>query len=232
MEALEQAAAGAKEELAGTLREEATLKESLKRIDSGLAAHEKFSREVHSLEERYTVVGKLAEVAGGTNKDGITFQRFVLAALLDDVLATASKRLHLMSNGRFHLQRVKDRTDRRMAGGLDLEVHDSYTGTARPASSLSGGESFLASLSLALGLADVVQSYAGGMYLETIFVDEGFGSLDDEALDQALRALIDLQQTGRLVGIISHVRDLRERIDTRLEVTADRRGSKARFVVG
>jgi len=97
---------------------------------------------------------------------------------------------------------------------------------------LSGGESFLASLSLALGLADVVQSYAGGMRLETIFVDEGFGSLDEEAMDQALRALIDLQQTGRLVGIISHVRELRERIDTRLEVTADRNGSRARFVVG
>lgn len=232
MEALEQAATKAKEHLAETLRQEATLKENLKRIASWLESYEKISLEAGALEDRYAVAGKLAEVAGGTNKDGITFQRFVLAALLDDVLSTASKRLHLMSNGRFHLQRVKDRTDRRTAGGLDLEVHDSYTGTTRPASSLSGGESFLASLSLALGLADVVQSYAGGIYLETIFVDEGFGSLDDEALDQALRALIDLQQTGRLVGIISHVRDLRERIDTRLEVTADRRGSKARFVVG
>jgi exonuclease SbcC len=232
MEALEQAALSAREALTSSVREEATLKESFKRIGSWLRDHENYARELGALEERYAIVGRLAEVSGGSNKDGITFQRFVLAALLDDVLATASKRLHLMSNGRFYLQRVKDRTDRRTAGGLDLEVHDTYTGTTRPASSLSGGESFLASLSLALGLADVVQSYAGGMRLETIFVDEGFGSLDDEALDQALRALIDLQQTGRLVGIISHVRDLRERIDTRLEITADRRGSMARFVVG
>lgn len=232
MASLEQAAVRSREELSGALREEARLRESLKRINSWLADYEKHSGELAALEEQYAVVGRLAEVSSGNNKDGITFQRFVLAALLDDVLATASKRLHLMSNGRFHLQRVRDRADRRTAGGLDLEVHDAYTGTTRPASTLSGGESFLASLSLALGLADVVQLYAGGMHLETIFVDEGFGSLDEEALDQALRALVDLQQTGRLVGIISHVRDLRERIDTRLEVTADRHGSRARFVVG
>ena len=97
---------------------------------------------------------------------------------------------------------------------------------------LSGGEGFLASLSLALGLADVVQSVLGGIRLDTVFVDEGFGSLDPEALDLAFRALVDLQRTGRLVGIISHVPDLKEQINARLEVSAGRNGSTARFVMG
>jgi DNA repair protein SbcC/Rad50 len=110
-------------------------------------------------------------------------------------------------------------------------VHDTHTSTVRPVSTLSGGESFLASLSLALGLADVVQSHAGGIRLETIFVDEGFGTLDPESLDLAIRALRDLQKGGRLVGIISHVTELKEWIDARLEVTAGRAGSVARFVV-
>jgi DNA repair protein SbcC/Rad50 len=177
-------------------------------------------------------MGRVADVANGSNRDGITFQRFVLAALLDDVLGAASGRLHIMSSGRFHLQRVRERSDRRTAAGLDLEVHDHYTGTARPVSTLSGGESFLASLSLALGLADVVQTYSGGIQLDAVFVDEGFGSLDPEALDLALQALVDLQGEGRLVGIISHVPALQEIIDARLEVTRHRSGSTARFVIG
>lgn len=136
-----------------------------------------------------------------------------------------------MSSGRFSLRRVEETEDKRKAGGLDLEVDDTYTGTARRVSTLSGGESFLASLALALGLADVVQSYAGGIRLDTVFIDEGFGSLDPEALELAYRTLVDLQRSGRLVGIISHVPDLKELISTRLEVTPIRRGSTARFVV-
>jgi len=169
-------------------------------------------------------------VAGGSNAQNITFQRFVLGALLDDVLLAASERLRIMSKGRYQLQRQQDPSDRRRAAGLDLEVHDAYTGLTRPACTLSGGESFLAALALALGLADVVQSYAGGIRLDTIFIDEGFSSLDSESLDDALRALIDLQQAGRVVGVISHVAELKERIDKRLEVTAGRAGSVAKFV--
>jgi exonuclease SbcC len=147
------------------------------------------------------------------------------------VLYAATQRLKIMSRGRYLLQRVRDAASGRSAGGLDLEVSDQFTGTTRPVSTLSGGESFLASLALALGLSDVVQAYAGGIRLETIFVDEGFGSLDPEALDLAIRALRDLQQGGRLVGIISHVTELKEWIDARLEVLPGRRGSTARFVV-
>jgi len=148
-------------------------------------------------------------------------------------LAAATQRLRLMSRGRYLLQRVAEAQGGRSAGGLDLQVLDQWTSTTRPVSTLSGGESFQASLALALGLAEVVQSTAGGIHLETIFVDEGFGTLDPEALDLAVRTLKDLQQVGRLVGIISHVQELKEHnIDARLEVTQGHRGSTAKFVVG
>lgn len=190
------------------------------------------SRQLGELEERYGVIGRLAEVANGGNEYKLTFQRFVLGALLDDVALAANQRLRMMSRGRYELQRTMDRARKNAAGGLDLEVFDHYTGIARGVSTLSGGETFLASLSLALGLADVVQAYAGGIHLETILVDEGFGTLDPEALDFAIRALVDLQKGGRLVGIISHVPELQERMDARLEVTRTDRGSRAAFRVG
>jgi exonuclease SbcC len=183
--------------------------------------------EGRDVETRYAVLGRLSEVANGNNPRRMTFQRFVLATLLDEVLEAASLRLLRMSRGRYALQRVREQGDQRMAGGLDLEVFDHDTGATRPANTLSGGEGFLASLSLALGLADVVQSRAGGIQLDTLFVDEGFGTLDPESLDFAIRTLLDLQQAGRLVGIISHVTELRERIDLRLEVRPGVAGSQA-----
>jgi exonuclease SbcC len=185
-----------------------------------------------TLEAQYAVVGRLAEVANGGNEHKLTLQRFVLGTLLENVIAAANGRLKMMSRNRYSLQRTLDRARKNAAGGLDLEVFDNYTGIARGVGTLSGGETFLASLSLALGLADVVQSYAGGIHLDTILVDEGFGTLDPESLDFAIKALIDLQQGGRLVGIISHVPELKERIDARLEVMATERGSKAYFKIG
>ncbi len=190
--------------------------------------HARFARE----EERHAALARLAEVARGTRNPGrMSFERFVLATLFDDVLVAANRRLDLMSRGRFLLRRQRELQDGRMSGGLDLEVFDTHTGRERPVRTLSGGESFLAALSLALGLADVVQAHAGGIRLETMFIDEGFGSLDAEALDLAIRALMDLRGEGRLIGIISHVAELRERIDLRLEVRpgADGSGSSARF---
>jgi exonuclease SbcC len=178
----------------------------------------------------YAIVGRLAEVAGGDNDLRLSFQRYMLAAYLDDVLVVASARLAAMTERRFTLRRT-DNGDRRRALGLDLEVADAYTGAQRPVSTLSGGETFQASLALALGLAEVVQRHEGGIKLDTVFVDEGFGSLDPDNLAAALDTLIGLQTGGRLVGIISHVADLREQIEARLEVTATRAGSQARFVV-
>lgn len=229
--ALQQQADAAKQALEHALMEHTRCMEQLTQTERWLDALTTAQAELASLEHHHSVIGHLAEIANGKNAHRITFQRFVLGALLDDVLIQATERLKLMSRGRFYLQRAAQRADLRTAGGLDLEVYDAYTGTHRAVSTLSGGESFLASLSLALGLADVVQSYAGGIRLETIFIDEGFGTLDAETLDFALRALTDLQAGGRLVGIISHVPELKERIDARLEVTAGRTGSMARFVL-
>jgi exonuclease SbcC len=183
------------------------------------------------IETYYAVTGRMADVAAGKNPSGMTFQRYVLSALLDDVLFSAGRHLKSMSRNRFDLERAQERADMRSAGGLDLMVADAHTGTTRPVATLSGGESFLASLSLALGLADVVQAYAGGIKLDTIFVDEGFGTLDPETLDLAFRAFADLQVQGRLVGIISHVPELKERSTARLEVIPGNRGSRARFVL-
>ena len=188
-------------------------------------------REAAGVHERYEVIGRLADVANGDNPRHLSFQRYVLGAFLDDVLVAASQRLHLMTNGRYRLERTERRFGGKAAAGLNLEVYDAWTGIARPVATLSGGETFMAALSLALGLAEVVQAHAGGIHLETVFVDEGFGSLDDESLDHAISALVDLGEDGRLVGIISHVSELRERIDARLEVTADKSGSRARFRV-
>ena len=188
-------------------------------------------REAAGVHERYEVIGRLADVANGDNPRHLSFQRYVLGAFLDDVLVAASQRLHLMTNGRYRLERTERRFGGKAAAGLNLEVYDAWTGIARPVATLSGGETFMAALSLALGLAEVVQAHAGGIHLETVFVDEGFGSLDDESLDHAISALVDLGEDGRLVGIISHVSELRERIDARLEVTADKTGSRARFRV-
>ena len=163
---------------------------------------------------------------------GVSFERYVLGFLLDEVSLFANLRLKEMTRGRYRLRRREDRSDKRKGAGLDLEVIDGFTGEARPVQTLSGGETFLASLSLALGLADVVQSRCGGIHLETLFVDEGFGTLDPETLDLAIKALLDLQQGGRLVGIISHVPELKESIDARLEIIPTDKGSRAEFHVG
>ncbi len=227
---LEEAAEQSTHDLKEIVAEEARLTEKVNHIGNLASGFRQACRSLQQAEREYEITGRISEVANGNNADRITFQRFVLAALLDEVLIAASERLRVMSEGRFLLQRTLGPADRRTASGLDLEVHDMYTGTARPVSTLSGGESFLASLSLALGLADVVQTHSGGIHLDTIFIDEGFGSLDPEALDLAYRALADLQRGGRLVGIISHVPDLKEQCPARLEVSPGRRGSVARFV--
>jgi len=217
-----------KEQLADRQRD---LTKDIKNEKDWLKAIAELLKKIADSEKRYYVVGKLSGVANGKNNYNITLERFILGALLDDVLVAASNRLQLMSKGRYLLRRTMDRSRRNAQAGLELEVFDNYTGVNRHVSTLSGGETFLASLSLALGLADVIQAYSGGIRLDTIFVDEGFGTLDSETLDFAIKTLIDLQAGGRLVGIISHVNELKERIDARLEVTNIEKGSKARFKI-
>lgn len=189
-----------------------------------------FNRAIEDEEKKYKVVGKLSNVVNGDNIKKISFERYVLASYFEDIIQAANLRFNKITAGRFELFRKEDMGDKRKGQGLDLEVFDNYTGKARDIKTLSGGESFKASLSMALGLADVVQAYAGGIQLDTMFIDEGFGTLDPESLDNAIECLMDLQNDGRLVGIISHVAELKERITTRLEVRATNKGSKAEFI--
>jgi len=200
-------------------------------LDHARAELDRIAAESAGLNEEYAVVGRIAQVATGDNALHLNFQRFVLGVHLDRVLEIASLRLREMTGKRYELERSGQAHGRARAAGLDLDVFDSWTGESRPVSTLSGGESFMAALSLALGLAEAVQEFSGGIRLDTIFVDEGFGSLDPEALDQALATLTTLQENGRLVGIISHLSEVRERVDARLEVTTAKTGSTARFVI-
>lgn len=184
------------------------------------------------ISEKYSLVAHLWEIAQG-KETGINLERFVLGALLDAVTEKANLRLMEMSGNRYELLRKRgERSDGRKKAGLDLEVYDANTGRARPAATLSGGETFLASLSLALGLADVVQEYAGGVHLDAMFIDEGFGSLDSESLDLAMKTLQELKGQNRLIGLISHVGGLEERIPAKLRVTKTQTGSTAAFEVG
>ena len=189
----------------------------------------KSTQHIMDKEKRYSIVGNLYDAVRGKNGKGLSFERFIQSSLFEDILIRANQRLLLMSNNRYELYRSDNRETLASQSGLDMEVLDTYTGKKRHVRTLSGGEGFMASLSLALGLADVVQSYAGGISLDTIFIDEGFGTLDMESLDAAIKTLIDLQQSGRLVGIISHVPELKERIGARLEVVTTQKGSRAIF---
>ncbi|MGX1031852.1 AAA family ATPase [Streptomyces sp. SAI-097] len=193
-----------------------------------LSAHATASvRLLAPLREEYTRVARLASLAAGTSADNerrMRLESYVLAARLEQVAAAATARLLRMSSGRYTLVHSDDRTGRGRSG-LGLHVVDAWTGRERDTATLSGGETFFASLALALGLADVVTDEAGGVRLDTLFIDEGFGSLDDQTLDEVLDVLDALRERDRSVGIVSHVADLRRRIHAQLEVVKGRSGS-------
>lgn len=180
-----------------------------------------------ALDEEYSQIGELARIASGNNEQRLSFERYVLASYFDSVIRFANLRLSRMTNGRYTLQRREELEKHRRASGLDLEVFDSYTGQTRHVSTLSGGESFQAALSLALGLSDVTGMFAGGIAMDTIFIDEGFGSLDPAALDNAVTALTALSsgERGKTVGVVSHVEALKERIPHKIIVTPSHTGS-------
>ncbi|GHC50188.1 AAA family ATPase [Streptomyces flavofungini] len=188
------------------------------------------ARRLAPLRETHDRVARLATLAAGTSADNerrMRLESYVLAARLEQVAAAATARLHRMSSGRYTLVHSDDRTGRGRSG-LGLHVVDAWTGRERDASTLSGGETFFASLALALGLADVVTDEAGGVRLDTLFIDEGFGSLDDQTLDEVLDVLDALRERDRSVGIVSHVADLRRRVHAQLEVVKGRAGSVVR----
>lgn len=183
------------------------------------------------MEARYALLGKLRDVLDGKNHFNMRLETFAQAYYFEQMLIGANVRLARMTHGRYSFRRKEIVSDARRQAGLDLDVMDQYTGRARDVSTLSGGESFKASLSLALGLADVVTSESGGVELSTIFIDEGFGTLDEESLDDTVETLISLQDSGRLVGVISHVAELKERIPAHLVVESGSGGSQAHFEV-
>ncbi|MDK1277819.1 MULTISPECIES: SMC family ATPase [unclassified Arthrobacter] len=168
---------------------------------------------------------------GGENEYKMTLSTYVLAARLEQVAAAATERLAAMTGGRYALVHSDSKSGNRKAG-LGLHVTDEWTGQRRDTSTLSGGESFMASLALALGLADVVQQEAGGVNIETLFVDEGFGSLDEQSLEQVMDALEGLRDGGRVVGLVSHVAEMKQRIPAQLQILKGRSGSTVRYSAG
>lgn len=183
---------------------------------------------------RHEELAALADVVAGRGQNGrrMSLRSYVLAARLEDVALSASARLRRMSSGRYEFVHEDGAGPRGKRGGLGLDIRDDYTGVVRSAKTLSGGESFLASLALALGLADVVAAESGARVLDTMFIDEGFGTLDAETLESVMEVLDDLRAGGRVVGIVSHVDDMRQRIPSRLHVLRGRTGSTLSVVAG
>ena len=184
------------------------------------------SRDLADLEKRLGWIKTLADTANGKlgGKDKVRLETYVQTTYFDRIIERANLRLITMSGGQYELVRLKEADNTKSQSGLDLGVIDHYNASTRSVRTLSGGESFIAALSLALGLSDEVQSSAGGIRIDTMFVDEGFGSLDPDALDMAYRALAGLTEGNRLVGIISHVADLKDRIDRQIIVTKEKSG--------
>ncbi|SMQ14814.1 exonuclease SbcC [Streptomyces sp. Ag82_O1-12] len=240
-------AAAAREPRAGLESAQQAADEAARRLRDAASAHDAAGRRCAELDrlsaratasvrrlaplrEEYDRVARMAGLAAGTSSDNerrMRLESYVLAARLEQVAAAATVRLRRMSSGRYTLVHSDDRTGRGRSG-LGLHVVDAWTGRERDTATLSGGETFFASLALALGLADVVTDEAGGVRLDTLFIDEGFGSLDDQTLDEVLDVLDSLRERDRSVGIVSHVADLRRRIHAQLEVVKGRSGSALR----
>ena len=182
-------------------------------------------KKYEQLTKQYGVVARLDQLFNGNNAERLKLEQYVLSTYFDMILNAANQRFYRMSNGRYELSRVEKVLDGRGKNSLDMEVLDHYTGRKRSVKTLSGGESFKAALSLALGLSEMIQNFAGGIEVEVLFVDEGFGSLDEESLNQAIQCLLELANGNRLIGIISHVPELKERINKKIEIIKKQNGS-------
>ena len=213
---------------------------SLKNISAKISNNEKVYSNLYSVSQKTTKLEKevmiykdLSDTANGsiTGKSKLEFEQYVQASYFDRVLMSANKRLGYMTDERYQLVRKEDATKVSDKLGLELEIMDYYTGKNRDIKSLSGGESFKASLALALGMSDTIQEYSGGVVVEAMFIDEGFGSLDDESLEQAMNAIMGISGGNKLIGIISHVNELKARIDKKIVVNKTSSGSNVSIVV-
>lgn len=197
-------------------------------LKKSLTILKKHLEEKEVLEQEYGIVREVERAASGYNNRNLVFEQYVLSVYFDDILYAANRRLLAMTGDRYELYRLPRSKDRRSKEGMELEVLDQYTGKKRSVRTLSGGESFKAALALALGTSDVVQSYAGGIRVETLFVDEGFGSLDTESLNQSIAILTALSGGSRMIGIISHVEELKEQIEHQIIIDKTTLGSSIR----
>lgn len=221
----------AKEERDEALRQHTFWENKYLQLKKIMEALKEKKADLDQLMERYSLVKDLEDAAGGNNKKRLVFEQYVLAAYFEEILRAANLRLLSMSGGRYELHRAESVLDGRSKDNLEMEVMDYYTGKYRSVKTLSGGESFKASLSLALGMSDVVQAFSGGIKVETLFIDEGFGSLDGESLEQAHLTLQSLVEKDRLIGIISHVPELAEKISDQIRVHKNNAGSSLEVVV-
>lgn len=221
--------------------EKRTVSEQQKEVGNRLSSNRRTQdsmaakmKESEQLDHKYQLIQSLSDTANGQldKKEKITLEAFIQMAYFDRIIARANTRLLEMSCGQYEMKRRKESENKQKQMGLDIDIIDHFAlGAPRSVNTLSGGESFKASLSLALGLSDVVQSEAGGIRLDTMFVDEGFGTLDDDSLKNALTTLASLGEGNRLVGIISHVNELKERIDRQIIIKKDRdKGSFAQII--
>lgn len=212
-------------------RDEAALTDRIARARMIISALRRDAERFGEMGRRLEIAQQLANVAAGRARSSVgrvTFERYILIDYFSRVLAQANIRFSRMAGGQYELVRARESSDMRLQTGLELNVVDHFTGRERSVRSLSGGEAFMASLSLALGFADVIRQSAGGVAVDAMFVDEGFGSLDPEALDQVMNTLTSLAGGDKLIGIISHVADLKARIPRRIIVEKTREGSSAR----
>lgn len=208
------------------------LYQSIDRNKPIVHAINKMIKDLENLEKKLLIIEDLSKTANGelVGKQKLAFEQYVQASYFNQIINKANQRLNMMTSGRYEMIRKEKAENLRTQTGLELDVLDNYTGKVRTVKSLSGGESFKASLSLALGLSDVIQNFAGGIQIDTMFIDEGFGSLDSESLEQAVSALYYLTQGNRLVGIISHVRELKDRIDKKIVIQKGMKGSSIQIV--
>lgn len=182
------------------------------------------NEQVDKLEEQLTNVKDIYDALRGQNSRKISFERYLQIDYLDQIIYAANNRFKTLTDGQYHLVRSERQESHGRQSGLTIDVYDSYTGQLRDVKTLSGGEKFIASLCLALGMSDVIQSFQGNIQIETMFIDEGFGSLDEESLHKSIDTLVQLQLTGRMIGVISHVEELKRIFPARLEVTKTKEG--------
>ena len=224
---------GKKDELLQLRKEKETIVVCIENNNNSIDGIKKQLDKISVVEKRLIMVRSLANTANGTisGKSKITLETYVQMAYLDRILNRANTRLMVMSSGQYELIRKEDVRDSRSQVGLELDVVDHYNGSIRSVRTLSGGEAFKASLALALGLSEEVQCTSGGIQLDTMFIDEGFGTLDEESLENAIKILSELGKGNRLIGIISHVNELKERIDKQIIVEKDKDGgSKIKMI--